>query len=138
MKSFVEKVYEIEKCPVLYLGRCSLDLLNALLAGYVDSKLEGIPNYKHYTKEFNVYVEVYYLKKMPNRLDQIKKVVKLHKDATDEEKREVYQKKLGEIEWFSSKDASGLIREHTPRDAEAMWEYFRLFHQFVEEMEVLD
>jgi hypothetical protein len=138
MKSFVDLVYEIEKCPVLYLRRNSLDLLNALLSGYVYAKIEESPDYKHYSKEFNLYIEVYYDQKMLERLEQIKEAIKMQKEATDATKKAAYESKLNEIKFFSSRDASGLIREHTQNDVEAMWEFFRLFHQFVEEMEVLD
>lgn len=138
MKAVIEKVYEIEKCPVLYLGRNSLDLLNAFLTGYVNAKVEEDPYYKHYAKQFNLYIEMYYWKKMLNRLDQIKEVIKMQKKVADAETKAAYEEKLNEIEVYSSRNAAGLIREHTPSDDEAMWEYFRLFHQFVEEMEVLD
>ena len=138
MKSFVDMVYKIEKYPGLYLRRISLDLLSALLVGYAHAKSEDDPYYKHYTKEFNVYVEIYYRKKVLDRLDQIKEAVRLQKEATDAEKKAVYEKKLAEIEVFTPKDACWLIRDHTPSDAEAMWEFFRLFHQCVEEMDVLE
>ena len=122
----------------LYLGKKSLDLLSAFLYGYGSAKIEEDPYYGHYTKEFNTYVEIYYKKTMPSRLDQIKEVVALQKEATDAQKNAVYLKKLNEIEVSSPLDASGLIRTYAQNDIEATDEFFRLFHQFVEEMEVLD